>query len=49
MLLTSYECKVINIIMNGILSVSEIISIKTTHIIGFEYTGAGYLAQVQQK
>ena len=49
MLLTSYECKVIDIMLKGSLSISEITSIKTTHINGFEYTGAGYFVQVKHK
>ena len=47
MMLTSYECIVLDIMLRKSFSVFEIALIKTTHINGFEYTGAGYFVQIQ--
>lgn len=49
MLLTSYECNVVDMLLKGRLSGSEITSIKATHINGFEYTGAGYFVTIQHE
>ena len=46
-MLTSYECIVIDLMLKDNLSVTEIDSIKGTHINGLEFTGAGYFVQVQ--
>ena len=47
MLLTPYECIVLDMMLDGYLSKSQIASLKATHISGFDYTGAGYFTQLQ--
>ena len=47
MLLTPYECTVLDMMLEGCLSKSQIASLKATHISGFGYTGAGNFIKLQ--